>query len=92
MKPDKYGYNGAILHVDLSRGTLTSEAKSENYWRTYGGGGLAATALLLEKTSPGIDPLGPENLLIFASSVVAGHEAPGLPASPSRQKVRSPAA
>ena len=39
---------------------------------------MLATKLLLENTAPHIDPLGPENLLIFASSIIAGHNAPGL--------------
>ena len=78
MQEERYGYNGTMLHVDLSAETLTTETRSESFWRTYGGGGLVATALLLEKTGAGIDPLGPENLLVFASSVVAGHKAPGL--------------
>ena len=34
--------------------------------------------LLIEHTPAGIDPLGPENLLIFASSVAAGHPYAGL--------------
>ncbi len=33
---------------------------------------------LLKQTAPGIDPLGPENLLIFANSVIAGYPAAGL--------------
>lgn len=78
MQTDRYGYNGTILHVDLDQGSITQEERPESYWRTYGGGGLVATALLLERTKAGIDPLGPENLLVFTSSVVAGHQGPGL--------------
>ena len=77
MRPD-YGYNGAILWIDLSARSYHLEMRDALFWRRNVGGGLAATALLLEKTPPGIDPLGPENLLIFASSVVAGQDAPGL--------------
>jgi aldehyde:ferredoxin oxidoreductase len=73
-----FGYHGTILWIDLTTRSARLERRDELFWRRYGGGGLAATALLLEHTPPGIDPLGPDNLLIFASSVVAGHEAPGL--------------
>jgi len=73
-----YGYNGKILWVDLSDRSYRVETPEEHFWRLYGGGGLAATYLLLRHTDPGIDPLGPDNLLIFASSVVAGMDAPGL--------------
>ena len=73
-----FGYTGKILWVDLSQRTCALEERDELFWRRYAGGGLVATRLLLEKTPAGIDPLGPENLLIFASSVVAGHPAAGL--------------
>ena len=73
-----YGYTGRILWIDLTHKTHRLETRDDLFWRRYGGGGLAATALLLESTRPGIDPLGPDNLLIFASSVVAGQPVPGL--------------
>jgi len=72
------GYHGKILWIDLTARTARLETRDEKFWRTYVGGGLLATRLLLERTPPGIDPLGPENLLIFASSVVAGHRGAGL--------------
>jgi aldehyde:ferredoxin oxidoreductase len=72
------GYHGKILWIDLSRKTSHLEERGEVFWRRYVGGGLLAARLLLEKTAPGIDPLGPENLLILSSSVVAGHEAAGI--------------
>ena len=73
------GYHGTLLWVDLSTHTSRIEGRSEEFFRQYVGGGLLATRLLLEHTPPLIDPLGPENLLIFASSVLAGHEGAGLP-------------
>jgi len=73
-----HGYTGNILWVDLTQHSYLLEHRDELFWRRYAGGGLAATALLLERTPPGIDPLGPENLLIFASSVIAGQPGPGL--------------
>ena len=77
MSP-RYGYSGKILWIDLIANRAELEEPDEDFWRTYVGGGLLATRLLVEKTPPGIDPLGPENLLIFASSVVAGQPGPGL--------------
>ena len=74
----QYGFNGSILWIDLTNRSYRVETPDESFWRLYGGGGLAATSILLRHTPPGIDPLGPENLLIFASSVVAGVDAPGL--------------
>ena len=75
---ERFGYSGQILWVDLTRKRFELEARDEIFWRRHVGGGLVATALLLEKTEPGIDPLSGDNLLIFASSVVAGHHGAGL--------------
>lgn len=73
-----YGYNGRILHVDLSTGRTWTEERDEIFFRTYVGGGLLGTKLLLDHVTQGADPLGPDNVLIFASSVVAGTPAPGM--------------
>lgn len=75
----KYGYHGKILHVDLTRQTTRIEEPDDNFYRLYGGGGLLATTYLLKETPSGIDPLSPDNLLIFASSVLCGYPAAGLP-------------
>lgn len=73
-----FGYHSTILWIVLTTKSSRLEKRDPIFWRRYVGGGLAATALLLEHTPPGIDPLGPENLLIFASSVVAGNDGAGL--------------
>ena len=39
--------------------------------RHLGGGGLAAY-LLLRDLPPGVDPLGPDNRLVFTTSVING--------------------
>jgi aldehyde:ferredoxin oxidoreductase len=78
MRTVTMGRTGKILWVDLTRQTFFLEERQEIFWRTTGGGGLLATALLLEKCPPGIDALGAENLLIFASSLVGGQACPGL--------------
>jgi aldehyde:ferredoxin oxidoreductase len=75
---DRFGYNGRIAFVDLGTGEVRAVAHDENWYRIFGGGGLLGASLLMTETRPGIDPLSPENLLIFTSSVVAGHPAPGL--------------
>ena len=73
-----FGYNGKILHIDLVRQTTRVEVPDEKDYRIYAGGGMLGTWLLLRDTKPGNDALSPENQLIFASSVIAGQEAPGL--------------
>ncbi|MBX2997471.1 MAG: aldehyde ferredoxin oxidoreductase family protein [Caldilineaceae bacterium] len=65
-------YNGKILHVDLSDGRWWVEELDEKIYRRYLGGGALATYFMLRDMKPGIDPLGPENLLIFMTSVING--------------------
>ncbi|MDD5705909.1 MAG: aldehyde ferredoxin oxidoreductase C-terminal domain-containing protein [Kiritimatiellae bacterium] len=79
MESTTYGYNGKLLWVNLTDRTFRYETRPELFFRRFVGGGLLGTRLLMEHTPPGIDPLGPDNLLIFVSSVLAGHPAAGLP-------------
>ncbi|RJQ55453.1 MAG: aldehyde ferredoxin oxidoreductase [Desulfobacteraceae bacterium] len=67
-----YGYNGKVLHVNLNQLSFKVEEPPENFYRTYFGGGGLAAYYLLNELKPGTDPLGPENILIFALSVVTG--------------------
>ena len=74
----RYGYHGRLLHVDLGRETSRIEERADLEYRITGGAGVLAARLLLEGTPLGIDPLGPENLLIFANGVVSGYPLAGL--------------
>lgn len=73
-----YGYHGRIITIDLTRGAAAADEPGETFWRTYGGGGLLATAFLLRYCRPGGDALAPDNPLVVCSSVAAGHPYPGL--------------
>lgn len=73
-----YGYHGRIIHVDLSSRSTRIEEPGEAFFRIYAGGGLLGVYYLLKETQPGIDPLSPDNLLIFSNSVIAGYPAAGL--------------
>jgi aldehyde:ferredoxin oxidoreductase len=73
-----FGYNGKILHVDLSRSTTTVEEPPEIFYRRYFGGRAFVAYYLLKMVPKGADPLGPENVLVFASSVLGGAPAHGL--------------
>ena len=73
-----HGYHGRILHVELSKQSVRVEEPDEIFWRTYVGGGLLGTRLLLDHVPAGADAVGPDNILVFASSVVAGTPAPAM--------------
>lgn len=75
---DIFGHNGKILRVDLSRRTFEEEQVPEILYRRYLGGGALSLYYLLKELKPKVDPLGPENLLIFAASAVTGTPALGF--------------
>ncbi len=67
-----YGYNGKILHVDLTEEKLTVEEPDEKFYRKYMGGSALALYYILNGMPAWADPLGPENVLVFALSVITG--------------------
>jgi aldehyde:ferredoxin oxidoreductase len=74
-----YGYTGNILHVDLSSKKHWIENPPEDFYRTYWGGRALALYYMLNQMKPHTDPLSPDNLLIFAPSVLTGTPAPAIP-------------
>ena len=70
------GYAGRVLEIDLTRRTASFEPLDEEIARLYVGGKGYGTRLLYDRTPPGIDPLGPENLLIIATGPLNGSVAP----------------
>jgi aldehyde:ferredoxin oxidoreductase len=66
------GYNGKILRVDLTRERMTIEPIDEAFCKKYLGGAGFIAHYLLAEVNPGIDPLGPENKLIFALGPLTG--------------------
>jgi len=67
-----YGYNGKILRVNLSHRTVSVEEPEDNFYRRYFGGRGFISYYLIKELKAGVDPLGPENKLVFASGVVTG--------------------
>ena len=66
------GYTGQILRVNLYNGDISVETPSDTWYRTYFGGTGTIAYFLMKELEPGIDPLGPENKLIFATGPVTG--------------------
>lgn len=67
-----YGYHGRILHVDLTHHLLQVETPPEEFYRTYMGGSALGMYYLLRDMPVGADALGPDNVLVFALSVLTG--------------------
>jgi aldehyde:ferredoxin oxidoreductase len=66
------GRSGRIAHVDLSRGVIDVETPPESFFRKYLGGSAMGMYYILKGTRPGIDPLGPENVLTLMVSLLTG--------------------
>ena len=66
------GCYGQILKIDLDTRQWHVEAVPEDIQQTYLGGKGLATHLLLENNPAGVDPLAPENTLIFATGPATG--------------------
>jgi aldehyde:ferredoxin oxidoreductase len=69
---ERYGSWGKILRVDLTAGTTSTEAMDEPTFRRHPGGRALIAHYLLTELPKGADPLGPENILIFAMGVLTG--------------------
>ncbi len=66
------GYTGKILKVDLTTGTLEIEQPSESLYRRYFGANGFIGYYLLKELPANVDPLGPDNLLVFAAGPMTG--------------------
>ena len=67
-----YGSTGKLLRVDLTRGAIRIEEFDEAFYRLYPGGKALAAYLLLREIEPGVDPLGPDNVLALINGMITG--------------------
>lgn len=74
---ERFGYWNKILHVDLATGTTSVEEPGDAFYRKYGGGRGFIGHYLLKLVPAGADPLGPNNVLVFAPGVLTGAPVPG---------------
>lgn len=66
------GYYNRILTVDMSSNSFSIEQISDELLAKCLGGKGLATHLLLERNPQGVDPLAPENTIIFATGPFCG--------------------
>lgn len=70
------GYAGTILSVDLSNHAIEKMQLDTDLARDFIGGHGINAKLLYDLVKPGIDPLSPENVLIFGAGPLVGTMAP----------------
>lgn len=66
------GWTGKILRIDLTNGTVNTEALNMEWADKYLGQRGLASKYLVEEVDPKADPLGPENKLIMATGPLTG--------------------
>lgn len=71
-----YGLVGKILRVNLTEKKITEEEIPEELVKKYLGGRGLASKYLFDEVKPKVDPLGPENKLVFMSGLLTGTQYP----------------
>ncbi|UCH20885.1 MAG: aldehyde ferredoxin oxidoreductase family protein [Deltaproteobacteria bacterium] len=71
-----FGLMGKILRVNLTDKNISEERIPEEVAKKFLGGRGIASKYLFDEVKSGIDPLGPENKLIFMSGLLAGTPSP----------------
>jgi aldehyde:ferredoxin oxidoreductase len=71
-----FGFMGKILRVNLTTGEIREEPVPEKEAKMFLGGSGLATRYLFDETKPGLDPLGPENKLIYMTGPLTGTMSP----------------
>ena len=73
-----HGFFNRLVRINLSDRTWEEEAIPDKVLETYLGGKGLGTYLLNTRLKPGVDPLSPENLLIFTTGSLTGTKMVGI--------------
>ena len=72
FNPDELAYNGKIINVRLTQGTVDSEDLDEQMYKDYLGGYGIGARLLFDRIPAGADPMGPDNVLGMLPGLLTG--------------------
>ena len=64
------GYCGRVLHVDLSTSAISTQELDEAFYQKYLGGLGLGAKILWDRIKPGVDPVGPDNVLGFTAGLL----------------------
>ena len=67
-----YGYHGKVMLIELGEQSIRWEPLDETVLRRFLGGTGLGAYLLYTYSPPGVDPMSPENPLIFVTSPLVG--------------------
>jgi aldehyde:ferredoxin oxidoreductase len=71
-----YGWHGKLLRINLTTRKATTEDIDPQICKDYIGGRGVAIRYLYNEVDPGVDPLSPQNKLIFATGPLTATTAP----------------
>ena len=71
-----FGWSGKILRVNLTDGKISHEAIDPNFAKLFIGARGLGTKIMYDEVDPKVDPLSPQNKLIFAAGPFTGTYAP----------------
>jgi aldehyde:ferredoxin oxidoreductase len=77
MSTELFGYAGKILRINLTDNSISTETVNPDDLKLMLGGVGYAAKILYQELGKGIDPLGPENKLVFATGPLNATRAPG---------------
>lgn len=72
-----YGYWKTLLRINLTDHTYSTETLDEKYLKLLLGGAALGAKILLDEVKPKIDPLSPENKIIFSLGFMQSVNFPG---------------
>ncbi len=71
-----YGYSGKVLEINLTTGKISERQVPDEYYRKYLGGSGVAAKILYDEFDYTVDPLSPENPLIYMTGLLTGITVP----------------
>jgi len=74
-----FGWTGTILRINLTTRKFVRQASEETLRLHFLGGRGLNSRILYQEVGPHVEPLAPENVIIFGSSPLSGTAAPSTP-------------
>ena len=71
------GFEGKMLEVNLSKGSISNSTVSKDIIRKFIGGSGLGAKLMFDRVNPKVDPLSPENPLFILTGPTSGLSVPG---------------
>jgi len=70
-----HGWMGKVLQIDLTTGSIQEQSLNSDISRLFLGGRGYGAKILFDEVHPDVNPLSPDNILIFASGPLTGTQA-----------------